>query len=89
MLQKILKISWRDRVKNEVVLKRMHTKLHFMEDMLKRKMKYAGHVVRGSSGLSYLQILEGSLEGKQKVRRPKRKWMDDISDWVGWKLRMR
>ena len=47
-----------------------------MEDMIKRKMKYAGHVMRGSSGLSHQQI----LEGKQKVGRPKRKWMDDITD---------
>ena len=70
-------------MKNEVVLNQMQTKLHFMEDMIKRKMKYAGHVMRGSSGLSHLQILEGRLEGKQKVGHPKRKWMDDITDWVG------
>ena len=70
--KRILKLSWRDRVKNEEVLNRMQTKLHFMEDMIKRKMKYAGHVMRGSSGLSHLQILEGRLEGKQKVGRPKR-----------------
>ena len=38
----------------------------------KEEMKYAGHVMRGSSGLSHLQILEGRLEGKQKVGRPKR-----------------
>ena len=61
----------------------MQTKLHFMEDMIKTKMKYAGHVMRESSGFSHLQILEGHLEGKQKVERPKRKWMDDITDWVG------
>ena len=61
----------------------MQTKLHIMEDMIQRKINYARHVMRGSSGLSYLQILEGRLEGKQKVGRPKRKWMDDITDWVG------
>ena len=47
--KRILKISWRDRVSNKEVLKRMHTKLHFMEDMIKRKMNYAGNVMRGSS----------------------------------------
>ena len=50
---------------NKEVLKRLHTNLHFMEDMIKRKMKYAGLVMRGSSGLSHLQILEGRLEGKR------------------------
>ena len=32
--KRILKMSWRDRVKNEEVLNRMQTKLHFMEDMI-------------------------------------------------------
>ena len=63
--KRILKISWRDRVKNEEILNRMQAQLQFMEDMIKRKMKYAGHVMKGSSGLSQLQILEGRLEGKR------------------------
>ena len=71
--KRILKISWRDRVNNKEVLNRMKTELHFMEDMIRRKMKYAGHVMRGSSGSSHLQILEGRLEGKRKVGAPKRK----------------
>ena len=58
MLQKDTKISWKDRVKNEKILRQLQTKYHFMEDMMKRKMKYAGHVLRGSSGLFHLQILE-------------------------------
>ena len=64
---------------NKEVLKRMHTKLQFMEDMIKRKLKYAGHVMRGSSGLSHPQILEGRLEGKWKVGGPKRKWMNYVT----------
>ena len=35
--RRILKISWKDRVTNEEVLNRMQVKLHFMEDMIKRK----------------------------------------------------
>ena len=34
-------------------------------DMMRRKLRYAGHVLRGSSGLSHLQILEGPIEGKR------------------------
>ena len=70
-------------MKNEEILNRMQTKLHFMEDMTKRKMKYAGHVIRGSSGLSHLQILEGRLEGKRKVGSPKRKSVNDVTEWEG------
>ena len=63
--KRILKISWRDRVNNKEVLNRMQTKLHFMEDMINRKMKYAGHVMRGSSGLSHLLV--GRLEENKKL----------------------
>src|SRR5437867_11197819 len=49
--------------------------------MIKRKMEYAGHVLRGSSGLSHLQILEGRVEGKKKVGCPIRIWMKDMCEW--------
>ena len=53
-----------------------------MKDMMKRKLRYAGHVLRGSSGLSHLQILEGYVERKRKVGRPRRTWMKDIIEWT-------
>ena len=55
--------------------------------MMKRKLAYAGHVLRGSSGLSHLQILEGPMEGKKKVGFPRRSWMKDIlecHEWMDW-----
>ena len=65
-----LKISWRDKVKSEEILKRLQKRLHFVEDMMKRKLRYAGHMLlRGLSGLSHLQILEGYVAGKQKSRQ--------------------
>ena len=45
----------------------MQTKLHFVEDVMTKKMNDAGHVMRGSSGLSHLQILGGRLEGNKKL----------------------
>ena len=57
--RRILKLSWKDKVRNVMVLKRVQTELHFLNDMIKRKLKYAGHVLRGSSGSSHLQTLEG------------------------------
>ena len=82
--RRILKISWMDSVKNEVVLKRMQTKLHFVEDMIKRKLKYAGHVMRGSSGLSHLQILEGRLEGNKKLGVQKENGWTILLTGEGW-----
>ena len=50
----------------------MQVKLRFMEDMIRGKMKYAGHVLRGWSGLSHLQVLEGMVEGKMKMGAPRK-----------------
>src|SRR5437867_677176 len=81
--RRILKISWRDKVKNEEILKRLQKRLHFVEDMMNRKFRYAGHVLRSSSCLSHLQILKGYVKRKRKVGRPRRTWMKDTIEWTG------
>ena len=57
--------------------------MHFVRDMRKRKLEYAGHVLRGSSGESHLYLLEGKISGKRVRGRPRRTWMNDIIDWTG------
>src|SRR3989442_11307146 len=83
----ILEISWRDHVSTPEVIERvqleLHTELHCTRDMIKRKMEYAGHVLRGSSDLSHLQILEGRVEEKKKLGCPIKIWMNDLIDWTG------
>src|SRR3989442_8677699 len=72
-----------------------------MEDMMmmKRKLRYTGHLLRGSSGLSHLPKLEGYVphitqisvdeinlyyvEEKRKVGGLRRTWMKDIIEWTG------
>ena len=83
--RRILKISWKDRITNVEVLQRMQTSLHFMSNMKKRKLEYAGHVMRGSSGETHMYILEGKMHGKKPRGRPRRMWMDDITEWTGLK----
>jgi len=82
--RRMLKISWMDKVTDIELLKRMKMKsLHFMTDLKKRKAKYAGHVLRGSSGEAHLQIMEGYIEGINKRGAPRQTWMKDIRDWTG------
>ena len=80
--RRILKLSWMDKVTNKEVLRRVQTELHFKKDMIKRKMEFAGHVLRGSSGLTHLQILKGTIEGKMKLGWQRRTWMKDIIGWT-------
>ena len=46
----MLRVNWRDKITNAEVLRRVGKRLHFKEEMKKRKLKYAGHVLRGSGG---------------------------------------
>ena len=52
------------------------------KNILKQKMSFAGHVLRGSSGKATLQILEGKLEAATAQGRPRRMWLDDIKFWT-------
>ena len=64
-------------------MRRVHAQLHFVRDKRKRKLEYAGHVLRGSSGESHLYLLEGKISEKRARGRPRRTWMNDIIDWTG------
>jgi len=48
----------------------------------KQKLAFAGHILRGSSGDSILQILEGKLKAQLAQGRPRRMWLDGIKNWT-------
>ncbi|GFR79159.1 endonuclease-reverse transcriptase [Elysia marginata] len=50
---------------------------------MRRKLGYAGHIMRGSSGPLLKLSLEGKIEVKRGQRRPGRNWMDDVKEWSG------
>jgi hypothetical protein len=41
-------------------------------------MIWAGHVTRMGKTRNAYRILVGELEGKRPLRRPRRRWMDNI-----------
>ena len=53
----------------------------------KRKLSYAGHIMRNTSGHydTLLTTIEGRLNGKRGRGRPRRTWVDDLRDWTGSK----
>ena len=79
--RRLLKIKWTDMISNEEVLRRMKIKESVLyNSIVKQKLAFAGHVLRGSSGDNAVQILEGKLDGKIAQGRPRRMWIDDIKD---------
>jgi len=45
-------------------------------------LEYARHVLRGSSGIDHLYILEGKVKEKRARGRPRLTWIDDIVEWT-------
>jgi len=81
--RRLLKIKWTDKVPNTEVLRRIkEDEMCLYRSIQKQKMAFAGHVLRGSSGESALQILEGQLEASTAKGRPRRMWLDDIREWT-------
>jgi hypothetical protein len=53
--------------------------------MRKRKLEFAGQVMRGSSGDAHLYISEGKVKGSRIKGRPRRSWME-ILEWTNLKI---
>ena len=64
--RRILKISWKDQVTNENVKIMMEVSGPNLATRLwQRKLNFAGHVMRGSSGSLTSLVLEGLVNGKE------------------------
>ena len=55
---------------------------NWAEDLVKKKLKFVGHVMRGSNSKFTQMVLEGFIEGKKGRGRPKRKWGEDVKEWT-------
>ena len=83
--RKILHISYKDHVTNEEVHAKIQQAIGPHEDFLtivKRcRLQWYGHVSR-SSGLAKT-ILHGTVKGKIRQGRHRKRWKDNIREWTG------
>ncbi|KAL1446569.1 hypothetical protein WDU94_003622 [Cyamophila willieti] len=81
--RRILRVKWTDKIRNVEILRRIgKSSFDLLSRIKKRKMAYAGHIMRGSSGEFLLNIMEGKIAGSRDRGRQRRKWSDDIKDWA-------
>jgi len=56
--------------------------LHFSSNIIRvigsRKMRWAGHVERRVERRDACRVLVGKTEGRRLLRRPRRRWNDNI-----------
>ncbi|GFS23396.1 eukaryotic translation initiation factor 3 subunit F [Elysia marginata] len=76
--RRLLKVPWTEKKTNKEILQMADVGERLLQQLMKRKPRYAGHIMRGSSG----PLLQLSLEGKNR-RKEKSNWMDDIKEWSG------
>ena len=77
----MMKIAWREKKTNEVVLEMVDEVLYIVPTIKKRKITYFGHMIRRNN--IHRLILEGPLEGKISRGRPRTEWMTNITEWTG------
>ena len=81
----MLRISYKDHVTNEEVRAKIQQAVGPHEDLLtivkRRKLQWYGHVSR-SSGLAKT-ILQGTVKGRRRQGRQRKRWEDNIKEWTG------
>ena len=79
--RKVLRIPWTTRTTNIEVLERVNLKRPQLIDKIKKlKLKYFGHIKRHQS--LERTIMEGDVAGRRGRGRPRRRWEDDIKEWL-------
>ena len=74
------KVNWMDKRTNEQVLSSINEKRSLIKNNMghQEELDWIGHVVRGD-GLMKL-VLEGRMEGKRPMGRPRMGMIDDVLD---------
>jgi len=68
----------------------LHSSPNISRVIKSRRMRWAGHEARMGERISAYRVLVGKPEGKRPLRRPMRRWEDNIEmdlQKVGWRCR--
>ena len=79
--RRMLRISWRDRVTNEEIRRRLNLRENIVQMIIKRKLNFFGHICRMRNDRKVKTVMLGEMEGTGRRGRPNREWLDDIRDW--------
>ena len=68
-----------------VILKEINTEYSLEGLVLKLKLQYFGHLMRGADSLEKTRML-GKIEGKRRRRQQRMRWLDGITDTMDMSL---
>ena len=83
--RRLLNISYKDHVTKKEIRRKIQAAIGEYDELLtlvkKRRLRWFGHVSK-SFGLEKT-ILQGTVKGKRKIGREKKRWEDNIKEWTG------
>ena len=79
--RRILHIWWQQKITNEEVRRRTRRKQNIVQTVMKRKLNLFGHICRMDDGRMVKTVVFGMMEGTNRKGRPRREWLDDITEW--------
>jgi len=80
------KISWTDHVRNEEVLLRVNEQRNIIHEIIKRKAKWIGHILRRKCFLKQVIVgkIKEQVEVKRRQGRRRKKLLGDLKDRRGY-----
>ena len=77
--RRLLRVPWTARRSNQSILKEISSGISLEEMMLKLKLQYSGHLMRGADLLEKTLML-GGIGCRRRRGRPRMRWLDGIMD---------
>ena len=77
--RRFLRVPWTRRKSNQSILREINPGCSLEGLMLKLKLQYFGHLMRGADSLEKTLML-GKIEGRRRRRRQRMRWLDGITD---------
>ena len=82
-----MRVPWTARRSNQLILKEINPDYSLEGLMLKLKLQYVGHLIRGANSMEKKTLMLGRIEGKRRRGWQRMRWLDSITDSMHMNLR--
>ena len=83
--RRLLRVPWTTRRSNGSILKRISPEYYLEGLMLKLKLQYFGHLMRGADSLEKALVL-GTIESRRRRGQQRMRWLDGITSSMDMSL---